>query len=162
MTVDVRSVANFVLEVAQGEGVGVTNLSLNKIIYFLHAESLARFDKPLVKAKIEAWKYGPVFREVYSSFKDYGSQPITSKATRVNKFSGEKEVCTLDAEEHIGNILADVCRSYLKLTSSQLVTLSHARGGAWDEVFNHMDPSNPGMSITDEVIRRNFAPRTFH
>lgn len=69
MSRDVRSIANFVLDLAEVQGVGVSNLSINKIVYFLHANFLAKFDEPLVSAKIEAWDYGPVFRELYREFK---------------------------------------------------------------------------------------------
>lgn len=51
---DVRAVANAVLQLAWSQGHEVTNLALNKIVYFLHAGHLHKFGKPLVSAKIEA------------------------------------------------------------------------------------------------------------
>ena len=162
MPADVRAIANFVLDVAEEEGVEVTNLALNKIVYFLHAESLVHEGEPLISAKIEAWKYGPVFREIYGEFKAFGAKPISSRAQRINKLTGDSEVCTLDATEQDSNKLRETCLPYLRLSASQLVNLSHVRGGAWDAVFHHDGKSNPGMAITDTIIRRHFAQRTFH
>ncbi len=162
MTIDVRSIANLVLDVAESDGTPVTNLSLNKVIYFLHVETLMESNLPLVSSKIEAWKYGPVFREIYSQFKNYGDRAITGRATFINRNSGEVEVCRVDLPEHMVNALSEKCRKYLHLTAYQLVNLSHVSGGAWDKVFNHDGKSNPGMSITNEIIKDSFAHPTFN
>lgn len=81
---DVRAVANAVLELAEANGRGVTNLALNKIIYFLHAGYLHERGVPLVSAKIEAWDHGPVFREIYHQFKKFGRDPVEGRATRLD------------------------------------------------------------------------------
>ena len=71
MTIDARAIANFVLGEANRHDIPITNMAINKLVYFLHAEYLLRFDKPLISSKIEAWEHGPVIREVYNSFKTY-------------------------------------------------------------------------------------------
>ena len=159
MTYDVRAVANFLLDVADDQGVELTNLSLNKLIYFLHAESLVRDRLPLTSAKIEAWKFGPVFREVYSQFRSNGARPIKGRAKRIDRTTGEIVVCTLDADEQTKNLLSGYCAPFLHMSASQLVTLSHRVGDAWHEAFYHESDSNPGMAITDEAITRLYAPR---
>jgi len=40
---DVRSIANFVLEVADKQKVQVTNMALNKIVYFLYVDYLLKY-----------------------------------------------------------------------------------------------------------------------
>lgn len=47
MAYDVRAIANVVLDRAEHLGISVTNLSINKILYFAHGHFLAHFNKPL-------------------------------------------------------------------------------------------------------------------
>ena len=51
----------------------MTNLRLQKLLYFAQGWHLARFGRPLFDASIEAWPYGPVVPEVYRAYKEYGA-----------------------------------------------------------------------------------------
>ena len=55
---------------------GITNLKLQKILYFAQANYLANFGRPLFDDDIEAWQYGPVVSGIYHAFKHFGSGPI--------------------------------------------------------------------------------------
>ena len=162
MSYDVRSVANFILDEADLRQIPVTNLSLNKIAYFFHAEHLASEGIGLVSAKIEAWKYGPVYREIYNQFKTNQNLPIKNRAKSINKKLGILEVCSLDFEEHTWNKLKQWSDIYLKLSPFQLVELSHIPNGAWDQVYHHTGKSNPGMHISNEIIVSTFRRQSRH
>jgi len=86
---DVRAIANLVLERADALHIDVSNMALNKIVYFVHCDHLVERHAPLVSAKIEAWKHGPVFREIYHEFKSWDDSPIKGRATRVDPNTGE-------------------------------------------------------------------------
>lgn len=150
---DVRSVANFMLDVAEEEGLSVTNLHLNKSVYFAHVDCLANRQHRLVSAKIEAWKYGPVFRELYSQFKRYEGRPITGRAYRVDFDTGEKISAYDTFEGDLRKFMRDAALTYMSVPANLLVDMSHAKGGAWDYVWNKTGPINAGMEITDDVIR---------
>jgi len=57
---DPRSIANFMLDEADRVGVGITNLALQKLLYFAHGIFLNETKGPLVSGYFEAWQYGPV------------------------------------------------------------------------------------------------------
>ena len=59
-----------------GSDIDITNLVLNKLVYFAQVESLRETGKPLFEDKIEAWPYGPVERNVYFTFQKYGRNRI--------------------------------------------------------------------------------------
>jgi uncharacterized phage-associated protein len=162
MPYDVRSVANFVLEAAARLDITVTNISVNKITYFLHAWFLAKTGRPLVSAKIEAWDYGPVFRELYMQFKPFGSGRITTFATRRNSITAREEICPASLERQDEEFLRPLLLRYLDMSPATLVRLSHEPGGPWDQVYNHSGESNPGMRISDEAIRQYFRCQTRH
>lgn len=73
-------VANFVIDLAKKDGKYVTNLQLQKILFFLQGYSLANFKCPLIDSSFSKWKYGPVQQDVYQSFRGYGSSPIVAGA----------------------------------------------------------------------------------
>src|ERR1700740_562067 len=96
---DVRAVANIVLDHADKHGICVTNVAWNKIVYFVHCDYLKENNQPLVSAKIEAWQHGPVFREIYHEFKRWGESSIFSRASKVDPHSGE----VVEARVHFGD-----------------------------------------------------------
>lgn len=162
MPYDVRSVANYVLVTARRLDITVTNISVNKVVYFLHAWFLAKAGAPLVTAKIEAWDYGPIFRELYMQFKPFGAEPITSLATRRNPTTAKEEICPVGLEREDEEFLRPLLLRYLNMSPGMLVRLSHEPGGPWDQVYNHPGESKPGMRISDEAIKQHFKCQTRH
>jgi len=152
MNVDGRAIANFVLDFCDERGRRVSNLSLQKIVYFCHVWSLIKLGRPLVKQQFEAWQYGPVLQYLYREFKKHNDQPITERASRINPTSGQKEVVSYQFDKETEELLWRVVDFYSQLRSSDLVALSHVKGGPWDEVWNHRGIINPGMRIGEDAI----------
>lgn len=55
----------------------ITHIHLQKILYFLAARYLYKYDTPLFNEAIEKWKLGPVIPEVYHEYKGFGAREIT-------------------------------------------------------------------------------------
>lgn len=56
----------------------LTNLKLQKLLYYIQMEYLGKFDKVLFEHKFVAWEHGPVHPDVYNRFKEsdhYGIDP---------------------------------------------------------------------------------------
>ena len=162
MTLDPRALSNLILDVADDEGVEVTNLALNKVLYFVHALYLADTATPLVRAKIEAWKYGPVFREVYHQFKSFDRAPITQRAKVLNAKTGEYEVAKAEIGQGTYEEIRNLALPYLRMKAGKLVELSHETGGPWHDAWFHDDDVNPGMEITDDAILAHFSKQRRH
>ncbi|MDJ0413815.1 Panacea domain-containing protein [Rhodococcus opacus] len=56
----------------------LSNLKLQKLMYYAQGRSLAVAGRPLFDADIEAWDHGPVVAEVYHAFKAFQSDTIPS------------------------------------------------------------------------------------
>lgn len=54
----------------------ISNLKLQKLLYYAQSYSLALNDKPLFNEKFEAWTHGPVIPIIYQKYKNYGSDGI--------------------------------------------------------------------------------------
>jgi len=70
-------VANYFLSlVDEDTGDSISNLKLQKLVYYAQGFHLAIFDAPLFSEGIEAWILGPVIPKLYDKYKVYGSGPI--------------------------------------------------------------------------------------
>lgn len=54
----------------------ISNLKLQKLIYYAQGFHLALFDGPLFDDAIDAWQHGPVVPEVYRAYRAHGGQGI--------------------------------------------------------------------------------------
>ena len=120
----------------------ISNLKLQKILYFVQAEFLVDTGRPCFREAIEAWSFGPVVPEVYREYKVYGSANIPVRAANGADFISQED-------QRMINTMVDQCAAY---SASQLVEITH-----------HQDPCKsaykPGLNreITQESIRRYFA-----
>lgn len=122
-------VANFFIKVinAQPEG-NVTNLQLNKLVYYAQAWNLVLKGEPLFEEDFQAWDYGPVLPTVYNTFKKYGKNLIVN-------ISGNYSHDIFSNDEI--NFLIDVYREYGKYSPNELVYMTHTLGGPWHQVYKH-------------------------
>ena len=56
----------------------LTNLKLQKILFYTQAEHLHQRDVALFADPIEAWKYGPLVADVYNWLRGCGAYAITA------------------------------------------------------------------------------------
>lgn len=152
MSSDGRAVANFILDFCAEKKRPITNLALQKIIYFCHVWSLMQLKRPLVKQGFEAWPLGPVLQHVYRDFKDFDRQPIDKRAMRLDRRTGKQVVAEYDFDDETKALLSRVVDFYSRLRAGDLVELSHVVGGPWDQVWNHSAAVNPGMIIGDKLM----------
>jgi len=54
----------------------ISNLKVQKLLYYAQGFHLAEFKEPFFNEDLIAWQYGPVVTDVYHNFKEYGSNPI--------------------------------------------------------------------------------------
>lgn len=156
-TFDVRGVANLILARARELGHPISNMALNKILYFVHCDYLIEEGTPLVGAKIEAWKHGPVFREIYQQFKKFGDGPVTDLATRVDVNTGEVVRAEVEASSDLRARLTVSVDRYVGFSAAYLRALSHIAGGPWAVVWGHDGEANPGMQITNDLILEHYS-----
>ena len=55
----------------------ISNLKLQKLLYYAQGTFLPLTDAPLFDDEIVAWLHGPVVESVYYQYKNYGSQGIS-------------------------------------------------------------------------------------
>jgi len=154
---DARTVANFILNLADASSMPLTQVKLYKIIYFAHGWYLSSWDKPLISQYFEAWEYGPVVRVLYSNFKLFKGGPIKSRAKKFNIYKNsieeiEESISSLDAK-----FIGDVFSEYRNHTAWQLSDMTHVSGSPWDTVWNSSEGiGRVGLRLKNSEIRRHF------
>lgn len=156
---DARALANFVLDRADVLRVGISNMHINKIVYFAHGWFLALRGQKLVDQPFEAWEYGPVVQDLYHRFKRFGKDSITERATVLDKATGEYVPARCEVAVDDLGLLTQVVDFYARIPPSKLSDMSHESGGPWDQVWNYNGKSNPGMFITDNAIAEWFSKK---
>ena len=58
---------------AEAEDAEVSNLELQKLLYYAQGHHLAERGTPLFDDEIQAWSHGPVVKDVYHRLKHFGS-----------------------------------------------------------------------------------------
>lgn len=112
------NVANFLLRQAAREPQpeSLTQLRLQKLLYYVQGWSLAVRGTPMFSGRIEAWTHGPVVKDVYRGFSSFEDQPITVTIS-------EGSPPALDAEDAF--FTAAVWQSYKQYSSTQLWEMTH-------------------------------------
>jgi len=159
MEYDGRAVANFVLDACSGQRIAVSNLALQKLVYFCHVWTLIEHGRPLIKQRFEAWEYGPVLPYLYREFKAYDRSPITGRATKIDPTNGDQVIVSYDFDRTTADTLRKVVSFYGRLSPGDLVSLTHAPGGPWYKVWNHSGQINPGMKIDNGDIVNFYSKR---
>jgi uncharacterized phage-associated protein len=96
-----RDVAHyFVSLVDEDAGDSITNLKLQKLLYYAQGVHLALADEVLFRDRIEAWKHGPVVPDVYHYYKEHGGQSIPVERVNLEKYSKELREL-LDEVNHV-------------------------------------------------------------
>jgi uncharacterized phage-associated protein len=128
---DAIDVADFFIDTANAgdaaEDDGVTNMKLNKLLFFAQAAYLQKYEKPLFSDPIQAWQYGPVVNSVYHTFKPYHRSAIdkTARPYDYHIFSPE----ALD-------VLTDTYIRYAEdYTATALMKMTHQPGTPWKQVY---------------------------
>ena len=121
-------VAKFVISYCTSMETPVSNLQLQKILYYLQVFFL-RNGFPLFNEDFYAWQHGPVVPEVYYMFSGYGASKIQ------NLYSTEIDQATQAA-------MLPIIEQLRLIDPWTLVNMTHRKNQPWDRVFNDkIDPS---------------------
>lgn len=154
---DPRAIANLMLDEGHRHGRLITNLALQKLLYFAHALFLIERKRPLVSGYFEAWEFGPVHPTAYQSFKVARDKPITFRAQKRNIVTGATEEITAPDEPVVRQHLSRIMAQYGALTPGQLVEISHAKGAPWHFVVDKPRTGLAlGLRIGNDIIETRF------
>lgn len=118
-------IAKYIVAKCVRDASPISNLQLQKILYYVQREYVRQTGDPLFSDKIEAWQFGPVVRDVYFTFSVFGGSAI--------RFCDDD----VSLEKSITAIIDPVIEEKRALDPWTLVDLTHRPGGAWDQIFRN-------------------------
>ncbi|HET7233941.1 MAG TPA: type II toxin-antitoxin system antitoxin SocA domain-containing protein [Longimicrobium sp.] len=131
-----RSVARYFLaKVDEDAGDSISNLKLQKLVYYAQAYHLAMYGEPLIPERVEAWEHGPVVPDLYRSYKQHGAEPIPAP----DDFdAGEYDPRTRDLLDEIFEVFGQYSAAKLRnLTHAERPWITAYANGARDRVISH-------------------------
>lgn len=99
-----RDVAEFLLRLADQDANNndITNLKLQKLVYYVQGFHLALHDAPLFPDPILAWQYGPVVADLYQLYRANGSNVISPAADYA--FTTEPTAAQVDLMQEVFDV----------------------------------------------------------
>lgn len=91
------NVADFFIHLANETGSYISNLKLQKLVYYAQAWHLAIYATPLFEEDFEAWVHSPVIPALYREYKSFGWQPIlkdVQKPELTENIAGQNAIAT--------------------------------------------------------------------
>ena len=78
----------------------ISNLKLQKMMYYQQGFHLAYFGTPLFDEDIVAWQYGPVVPSIYQEYKSFESNSISTSKEGISLSDDEEELFNNVYEEY--------------------------------------------------------------
>ena len=145
--VKVQDIADYFIWLANYTGSFISNLKLQKLVYYAQAWYLAIHDKPLFDEDLEAWIHGPVIPELYKEYCGFKWKPIL------------KEVEEPKFTEEVKQFLDEVADVYFGLDAYELEQMTRSEA-PWIEARGYL-PTDASCNeiISKESMREYFKPR---
>jgi uncharacterized phage-associated protein len=125
----------------------VTQMKLQKMVYFAHGYHLAKYKEPLIIEFFEAWKFGPVVQSIYGIYRSYGNSYITEVSNR----TFEKQLTTLS--EAAKDAIEYTWKVTKRLSGTALSSWTHIPDSPWATSYI---PNVMGVVIPNERIKDYF------
>ncbi len=146
ITYTADNVAKYFIHLASKELVGdnqeregITNLKLQKILYFAQAYYIAKLGRALFSDDIEAWEYGPVVSRVYKKYRSNGSNPIID--------DGKSSLSEEDKK-----VVQIIWNTFGGYSASKLVNITHAHT-PWKEANK-----TSSQIISNKALKEYYSP----
>lgn len=140
---------------------GLTQMQLQKLVYFSHGWSLGLIGQPLTTDSPEAWPYGPVYSDLYQHTKFFGRGQINREITPdddeparffMSHRSGASAYrANLNATER--QIIDHVWSRYGKLSGPRLSALTHQPETPWSKTYG----TARNKLISNDLVRDHYS-----
>jgi len=140
------NVADYFIWLANETGSFVSNLKLQKLVYYAQAWHLALYDIPLFQEDFQAWVHGPVIPELYQNYKTFGWQPILKDANP-------------ELPEEVQDFLNEVAEEYFACDAYELEQMTHAEA-PWNWARGDLQSDAPSNAVINkEWMKEYYASR---
>ena len=128
-------IAKRFLELAQQEGIALSNMKLQKLVFFSQVVAMKMFRHPIHSNASLAWDFGPVVKELYDLVHQFSTKERKMFSLNESDFAEAfKNAARIDASDVLG-ITKAVWNRFKNWTAFQLSDLTHRPGSPWATVY---------------------------
>ena len=128
--------ANYIINKSIDAKKPVSNLQLQKMIYFVNLYYFKLTNTFLLEGEqFEAWQHGPVIPDIYRKYATYGGLSISIKSDDISDdllYDSEFKKIASDSLNSINDFILYLA----SMDPWTLVDYSHRVGGAWHKVYS--------------------------
>ena len=139
------TIARWFIAWAQAEEDELSNLKLQKLLYYAQGHYLARNHTPLFSEPIQAWSHGPVVPVVYHEYKSAGSSSIM--------LPDSDPFMWKDVDPDTAKFLSEVWNTYGGYSAGLLRAMTHDES-PWRESWRGRDERH--IVISGDALRTFF------
>ncbi|MFC3961836.1 Panacea domain-containing protein [Nocardia jiangsuensis] len=141
------TIARWFVDWATTEDAGVSNLKLQKLLYYAQGHHLAEYEAPLFEDPVQAWRSGPVVPAVFREFEGFGAAWVVL---------AEDDPFHWDAvDADTTRFLTKVWNTYGGIAGWKLRNMTQAEP-AWQE---YVEQDEGNVEIPVDVIAKYFHAR---
>ncbi len=100
-----QDVSSYIIKFSHDHGSSITNLKLQKLLYYAQGWHLAFYNRPLFHDRIEAWVYGPVVPSVYHRYQKYSYKEINEDVEYPQFESSDNDYLNDFLDEFLGEFI---------------------------------------------------------
>ncbi|QNM06558.1 Panacea domain-containing protein [Qiania dongpingensis] len=140
---NVLDVSRYIINYSIDKHCGMSNLKLQKILYYVQAAFLVELNRKCFSSDIIAWELGPVIPEVYYEYKMYGRDNIPAQESREevsfdsNKMRMIKKEINESIKEVDCELIKRVVDSYMNVTNPFLLVQKTHSETPWINTCNN-------------------------
>ena len=136
-------IADYLLVESRERGELLTNLKLQKLMYYADAWHLALYGEELFSEPFKAWVHGPVLLSQYHRFKHFGWREITD------------EVSKPELDERVSAHLDEIIDVFGSETAVALEIMTHEER-PWIEARAGLGPTEPSQAVISKATTRSY------
>ena len=158
----ISKVCNYLIDKGITNERPLSNISLQKLLYFAQGIHLANRDgNPLFEEDFYAWRFGPVVESVYHEFKSFGNNSIAPEFFAppfYSKTSFDKKYASFLTElEKDHRICLDVTyNAFGHFSPFELVNISHQKNSPWEKVYNEKHNQLIEKSLIEKYFLKTY------
>lgn len=149
MAYDPAVVSNTILKRSFDDGIRVSPMKLQKILYFVASEYAKRTDRELLAEPFQQWQYGPVVHSVYSEFKSFGANEISKYAKDATNTA---LIIKPGSDADLDAAIDRVWNATKSRTAVDLSRVTHFAGSAWFKAWQESE-----RYLDDEDIKNDLS-----
>jgi uncharacterized phage-associated protein len=144
-------IADYFIALSNETGSLITNLKLQKLVYYTQAWHLAMFETPIFAEEFEAWIHGPVLPDLFYQYKGTYYRPIERNDLNAESMAFLRK----KFGKTLSNLIENVVEEYFGMESYALEQTTHAEE-PWLKARKNLPQDAPSHEIISKESMKKY------